>query len=72
MLTIYGLNELWKDWNADAEAKANLRFGQYVYNQCKYETDASYHIVDPKAAFNNLSAHIQYMESKHESNKQNL
>lgn len=71
-MTIYELNQLWAAWHQDTEAFEHLRFGQYVYNQTKYETDASYHLPDPKAAFNNLSAYIRYWEQKNASNKQDL
>ena len=58
--TLRQLNELWDSWHKDEEAFKHLRFGQYVFNLTSVETEVSYWIVDPKAAFNNLSAFIEY------------
>lgn len=59
-ITLRELNQLWDSWHKDEEAFKHLRFGQYVFNLTSVETDASYWIVDPKMAFNNLSAFIEY------------
>lgn len=62
ILTEKQLNDLWNSWHKDAESFKHLRFGQYVYNQTKFETDASYNIRDPHLAYANLQAAVDFLE----------
>lgn len=40
-----------------------VRFGQLVYNETNFETDNSYFIVDPEAAYKNIHNYIKYHAS---------
>lgn len=40
-----------------------VRFGQFVYNETNFETDNSYFIVDPEAAYKNIHSYIAYHTS---------
>ncbi len=40
-----------------------VRFGQFVYNETNFETDNSYFIVDPEAAYKNIHSYIAYHAS---------